>query len=56
MYLNSNPYPVTLNIPQNILLGRSTLSIGTIQNRSINPILAENLEKYNIDFFEGISK
>ena len=55
MNLNSDHYPVTLHIPQNILIARSLPSTDTTPTRILNPIPLENLEKFNIIFFETYS-
>jgi hypothetical protein len=52
MNLNSDHYPVTLHIPPNTLLARSSPPHTSIPLRILNPIPPENLEKFNIAFFE----
>ena len=52
MNLNSDHYPVTLHIPQNILIARPLLPTNITPTRILNPIPPENLEKFNIEFFE----
>ena len=55
MNLNSDHYPVTLHIPQNILIARPSPPTNTTPTRILNPIPPENLEKFNIEFFEANS-
>ena len=55
MTLNSDHYPVTLHIPQNTLIAKPPPIITTNLPRMLNPIPPENLEKFNIEFFEGNS-
>ena len=55
MNLNSDHYPVTLHIPQNTLITRSPLPVNTTLTRILNPIPPENLEIFNIEFYEGNS-
>jgi hypothetical protein len=50
--LNSDHYPITLHIPHNTLLARPILSNNTPRTRILNPIPPENLENFNIKFFE----
>ena len=52
MNLNSDHYPVTLHNPQNILIGRPPPPANTAPTRILNPIPPENLENFNIKFFE----
>ena len=52
MNLNSYYYPVTLHIPQNILIARPPPPTNTTPTRILNLIPPENLEKFIIDFFE----
>ena len=52
MTLNSDHYPVTLHIPQNTLIARPPPIITTNLTKMLNPIPPENLEKFNIEFFE----
>ena len=52
MNLNSDHYPVTLHIPQNILIARSPPPANTTPIRILNSIPPENLENFNIEFFE----
>jgi exonuclease III len=52
MNLNSDHYPIALHIPHNTLLARPTPPNTTIKKRILNPIPPENLEKFNIKFFE----
>ena len=52
MNLNSDHYPVTLHIPQNILIGRPPPPANTAPTRILNPIPPENLENFNLKFFE----
>ena len=55
MNLNSDHYPVTLHIPHNILIARPSPPINNTQTIILNPIPPENLEKFNIEFFEANS-
>jgi hypothetical protein len=48
MNLNSDHYPVSLHIPQNILIGRPPPPTNTTPTRIVNPIPLENLENFNI--------
>ena len=52
MNLNSDHFPVTLHIPQNILIARPPSPVNITPTRILNPIPPVNLEKFNIDFFE----
>ena len=52
MNLNSDHYPVTLHIPHNTLIARPPAPTNTPPTRILNPIPPENLEKFNITFFE----
>jgi hypothetical protein len=52
MNLNSDHYPVILHIPHNTLVARSLPPTNTSPTRILNPIPPENLEKFNIRFFE----
>ena len=52
MHLNSDHHPVTLHIPQNLLIARPPIPTTTPTTRILNPIPPENLEMFNIDFFE----
>ena len=51
MNLNSDHFPVTLYIPQNILIARPPPPVNNTPTRIMNPIPPINLEKFNIDFF-----
>ena len=53
MNLNSDHYPVTLHIPQNILIARPPPPTNTTPTRILNPIPPKNLENFNIEFFEA---
>jgi hypothetical protein len=53
--LDSDHYPVTLHIPQNILIARPPPPTNITTTRILNPIPPENLEKFNIEFFEANS-
>jgi uncharacterized protein YejL (UPF0352 family) len=55
MNLNSDHYPVPLHIPQNILIARPLPPANTTPTRILNTIPPENLEKFNIEFFEANS-
>ena len=55
MNLKSDHYPVSLHVPQNILIARPPPPINTTPTRILNPIPPENLEKFNIEFFEANS-
>ena len=55
MNLNSDHFPVTLHIPQNTLIARPSPAVNTTQIRILNPIPSENLENFNIEFFEANS-
>ena len=55
MNLNSDHYPVTLHIPQNTLIARPPPPVNNTQTRILNPIPPENLENFNIEFFEANS-
>ena len=55
MNLNSDHYPVTLHIPQNILMARPPPPAYISLTRILNPIPPENLEQFNIEFFEANS-
>jgi endonuclease/exonuclease/phosphatase family metal-dependent hydrolase len=48
MNLNSDHYPVTLHILQNILIARPPPPTNTTPTRILNPIPPKNLEKFNI--------
>jgi hypothetical protein len=50
--LNSNHYPIFLHIPHNTLLAICISPNNTTQTRILNPIPPENLENFNIKFFE----
>ena len=50
--LNSDHYPVILHIPHNTLIARPPSPINTSPTRILNPIPPENLEQFNITFFE----
>ena len=52
MNLNSDHFPTTLHIPQNILIVRPPPLVNITPTRILNPIPPVNLEKFNIDFFE----
>ena len=52
MDLNSDHYPITLHIPHNTLIARPIPSNNITQNRILNLIPHENLENFNIKFFE----
>jgi hypothetical protein len=52
MNLNSDHFPVMLHIPPNTLIVRSSPPPTTSPLRILNPIPPENLEKFNITFFE----
>jgi hypothetical protein len=52
MYLNSDHYPVTLHIPYNTFIAKPPPSTNASPIRILNPIPPENLEKFNITFFE----
>ena len=55
MNINSDHYPITLHIPQNILIARPPPPENITPTRILNPIPPENLEKFNIKFFEANS-
>jgi hypothetical protein len=55
MNLNSDHYPVTLHIPQNTLIARPPPPENITHIRILNPIPLENLENFNIEFFEANS-
>jgi hypothetical protein len=55
MNLNSDHYPVTLHIPQNILIARPPPPTNITPTRILNPIPPENLKNFNIEFFEANS-
>ena len=55
MNLNSDHYLVTLHIPLNMLIARPSPPINIAPTRILNPIPPENLEKFNIEFFEANS-
>jgi hypothetical protein len=52
MNLNSDHYPVALHIPHNTLIARSLPLTNASPTRILNPIPPENIEKFNITFFE----
>ena len=56
MNLNSDHYPVILHIPHNTLIARSPTPTNTSPSRILNPIPPENIEKFNIIFFEENSE
>ena len=55
MNLNSDHYPITLHIPQNILIARPPPPANITPTRILNPIPPENLENFHIEFFEANS-
>jgi exonuclease III len=55
MNLNSDHYPITLHIPLNMLIARPPPPINITPTRILNPIPPENLEIFNIEFFEANS-
>jgi hypothetical protein len=52
MNLNSDHYLVILHIPHNTLIARPPPSTNASPTRILNPIPPENLENFNITFFE----
>ena len=52
MNLNSDHYPITLHIPQTLLITTPSASITTPTTWILNPIPPNNLEKFNIEFFK----
>ena len=52
IHLNSDHYPITLHIPHKTLLARPINPNTITQTRILNPIPPENLERFNINFFE----
>ena len=52
MNLNSYHYPVALHIPHNTLIARPPPHTNAPPTRLLNPIPPENIEKFNITFFE----
>ena len=50
--LNSDHYPVVLHIPHNTLIARPPVPTNTPLLRILNPIPPDNIEKFNITFFE----
>ena len=52
MNLNLDHYPVVLHIPHNTLIARPPPLTNTSPTRILNPIPPENIEKFNITFFE----
>ena len=52
MNLNSDHYPIALHIPHNTLIARPPPPTNTSSTRILNPIPPENIEKFNITFFE----
>ena len=50
--LNSDHYPITLHISHNTLLARPITHNNITHTRILNPIPPENLERFNIKFFE----
>jgi hypothetical protein len=52
MNLNSDHYPVVLHVPHNTLIARPPPLTNTPPIRILNPIPPENIEQFNITFFE----